>query len=332
MRADKTTLTYVRLHCAQASPGRFALLNNYQLAFCGTVASEAAFTALLSAHNWTAPGAAPKAPAVKKEKKEGEAERPRPEPPHPTAWRAGALELLAIMTPEGQARTLASWANIGKEAGGPFTPSLPATSLFTPEPEPVAVPGLLDDFTILDLEFQQKPQALLELAAVRYVNWQPVGEVVSFVRCREELNPHVARITGITRADVFNAPAEIEVLRKFFALAQGSVLVAHNITADRTQLEAARTRCGATTPLANPWFCTLALARSRRSPGAACGLGELCLDFGINAVGAHRAMRDVEMTYQVLRHFHEQQPITELITSSAKPKKPTQASLFPLAA
>lgn len=256
------------------------------------------------------------------------AKRPTADHSADTSWRAGALELLAIMTPEGQARTLASWAKLSKEAGGPFTPALPAA----PSTE-VSMPalGLLDDFTILDLEFQPKPQALLELAAVRYKNWQPVGKVVSFVRCREELNPHVARLTGITRADVWNAPLEIEVLRQFFKLAEGSLLVAHNITADRTQLEAARTRCGAKAPLANQWFCTLALARSRRSKGAACGLGELCLDFNINAVGAHRAMRDVEMTYQVLRHFHQQQPITEIITSSAKPKA-KQASLFPLAA
>jgi DNA polymerase-3 subunit epsilon len=187
--------------------------------------------------------------------------------------------------------------------------------------------SLLDDFTIIDLEFQSKPSALLELAAIRYKNWQPVGKVVSFVQCRQELNPHVARLTGITRADVFNAPTEKAVLQAFFKLAEGSLLIAHNIAADRTQIEAARARCGATSPLANQWFCTMALAKLRRSKGAACGLGDLCLDFGINAVGAHRALRDVEMTFQVLRHFHQQEPITEVVTSSAK-AKPKQASLF----
>ncbi|MGI4736304.1 MAG: 3'-5' exonuclease [Janthinobacterium lividum] len=229
------------------------------------------------------------------------------------AWRAGASALFAQMTPEGQERALKSWATIGEKAGGPFVPALSAP----PTPAlAVEASGLLDDFTVLDLEFQPKPSALLELAAIRYVNWQPVGKVVSFVQCRQELNPHVARLTGITRADVFNAPPEKAVLQAFFKLAEGSVLVAHNIAADRNQLEAARTRCGATKPLANPWLCTLALAKTRRSKGAACGLGELCLDFGINAVGAHRALRDVEMCFQVLRHFQQQQPITELVTSA----------------
>jgi DNA polymerase-3 subunit epsilon len=248
----------------------------------------------------------------------------KPIAPHEvdTAWRTGARALLALMTPEGQQRALASWANLSEKAGGPLAPTLP---------EVLPPAGLLDDFTVLDLEFQPKPSALLELAAIRYVNWEPVGKVVSFVQCRQELNPYVAKLTGITRADVFNAPTEKAVLQSFFKLAEGSVLVAHNIAADRTQLEAARARCGAITPLPNQWLCTLALAKQRRSKGAACGLGELCLDFGINAVGAHRALRDVEMCFQVLKYFQQQQPLTELVTSSAKPKA-KQASLFPLAA
>jgi DNA polymerase III alpha subunit (gram-positive type) len=244
------------------------------------------------------------------------------------SWKAGARALLALMSPEGQARALAEWQKISEKAGGPFTPALPALAA---EPSQVAA-GLLDDFTVLDLEFQPKPSALLELAAIRYVNWQPVGKVVSFVQCRQELNPHVAKLTGITRSDVFNAPPEKAVLQAFFKLAENSVLVCHNIGADRNQLEAARTRCGATAPLANQWLCTLALAKTRRSKGAACGLGELCLDFGINALGAHRALRDVEMCFQVLREFHKQQPITELITSTAKPKAAGQGQLFNLAA
>lgn len=243
------------------------------------------------------------------------------------SWKAGARALLALMSPEGQQRALAEWQKISEKAGGPFTPTLLA---LVAEPAPVA--GLLDDFTVLDLEFQPKPQALLELAAIRYKNWQPVGKVVSFVQCRQELNPHVAKLTGITRSDVFNAPPEKAVLQAFFKLAENSVLVCHNIGADRNQLEAARTRCGATAPLANQWLCTLALAKTRRSKGAACGLGELCLDFGINALGAHRALRDVEMCFQVLREFHKQQPITELITSTAKPRKVGTGQLFATAA
>jgi DNA polymerase III epsilon subunit-like protein len=248
------------------------------------------------------------------------------------SWRAGAIGLLAVMTPEGQQRALASWATISERAGGPFTPKLP-----TPPPAPVVVPeaGLLDDFTVLDLEFQNPGGILLEVAAIRYINWQPVDEYVSFVRFRGELNFHVAKLTGIMRDDVWNAPEEREALIGFKTLIRPreetglkpSVLVCHNYSADQRILEAARARLGATTPLVNQWLCTMALAKLRLPKGEQYGLGALCTTFGINALGAHRARRDVEMCYQVLRRLHEQQPVTELVTSSAK-AKPKQTSLF----
>lgn len=218
---------------------------------------------------------------------------------------------------EGQQRALASWAKLG------FTPPLPAPPA---PPALVEAPGLLADFTVLDLEFQGTD--LLELAAIRYQHWQPVGQYVSFVRFRGELSYHVTTLTGINRSDVYHAPEEKAVLRGFRQLAGESVLVCHNITADRRVLEAARTRQGATAPLANAWLCTLALAKLRLPKGQRCGLGELCQAFGISSLGAHRALRDVEMCYQVLRHLHSQQPLTELVTSAAKPKRAAQLSLL----
>lgn len=60
--------------------------------------------------------------------------------------------------------------------------------LYTP-PAPAA--HLLDDFTVLDLEFQGTD--LLELAAVRYQDWQPVDKLQSFVRFRGALSYYANR-------------------------------------------------------------------------------------------------------------------------------------------
>ena len=334
VRPDKSTLSYVSLHSEQ-QPGRFGLLDNYQVAFCGTVASEADFTSLLLTHRWEKPGTT-KAVPVKKEKEENEKEeRPRREPPHPTEWRTGALALLAIMKPEGQLDTLASWAKITKEAGGPFCPPLPSRPAPPPAPAPTLAPGLLDDFTVLDLEFQDTH--LLEVAAIRYQNWEPVAEFVSLVRYREPIRPMVTKVCGIDLNQVWNAPEEKWALQKFLQLAEGSLLIAHNaLAADKRVLEAARRRYGKTEDLPNRWLCTMAVGKQREREGLlpkgqSCGLKELCLHFKIDSWGHHQALSDVRMCYQVLRRFHEQRPITELITSLAKPK-PAQASLFALAA
>jgi DNA polymerase-3 subunit epsilon len=182
-------------------------------------------------------------------------------------------------------------------------------TLLMPAQPTTPPPHLLDDFTVLDLEFQGTD--LLEVAAIRYRNWEPVGELVSFVQFRSPVWRPITELTGITALHVYDAPAEKWVLQQFKKLAGDSLLVCHNLSADRRILEAARTRQGAQQALANQWLCTLALARKRRPKGAKCGLSELCHDFKIKTRGAHRAKRDVEMCFQLLRRFHEQQPITK---------------------
>jgi DNA polymerase-3 subunit epsilon len=184
-----------------------------------------------------------------------------------------------------------------------------------PAPEPV-VAGLLDDITVLDLEFQGT--ALLEVAARRYKNWEQVDEYVSFVRFEDAIRAQVSDLTGITERDVSQAPLEREVLQLLKLMAGESVLVCHNISADRRVRAASSTRQGATAPLTNQWLCTLAVARLRHPGQPSHKLGDLCRHFKIAAHGAHRALRDVEMCFSLLHHLHQLEPITQLVTSASK--------------
>jgi DNA polymerase-3 subunit epsilon len=185
-----------------------------------------------------------------------------------------------------------------------------------PAPQLVPSASLFDDFTVLDLEFQGN--MLLELAAIRYQNWQPVGQVVSYVRFTDWVWPKITEVTGITTEHVKRAPKEADVLKAFYQLAGSSLLICHNLAADRRVLEAARLRQGATQPLPNHWFDTLALARARLPKSTSCGLGQLCERFGFSRHGAHQALRDVEMCFQVLRHFHQEDPILSLDPKARK--------------
>lgn len=248
-------------------------------------------------------------------------------------WKAGALGLLASMTPKGQQNALKEWAKISERAGGPFCPPLA-----TP-PALVAAPvasELLANFTVLDMEFQGTN--ILELAAIRYERWEAVEEYESLVYFDGPLNSWITANTSITTARLRQAPSELTVLRAFFQMAKGSVLVAHNAAAaDKRVLKAARERHGATQELPNPWLCTMAVAKQHERAGLlpkgqGCGISDLCLHFGIDQRGHHQAKRDVQMCYQVLRCLHAQQPITELITSTAKPKAMGTGQLFATAA
>ncbi|WP_167856517.1 3'-5' exonuclease [Hymenobacter metallicola] len=198
--------------------------------------------------------------------------------------------------------------------------------------QPLSTLHFLADFTAIDLEFQGTD--LLELAAIRYQDWKQVGQVNSFVRFRGPIKGIVSSLTGITSADVWNAPEERAVLRQFKALAGDSLLVCHNLSADRRILEIARTRQGAPAPLPNEWFCTLALSRQRLPTAPSHKLGDLCTSFGIAAHGAHRALRDVEMCAGLLQRLHQMEPINGPLVAKAKGKKAAAGtpSLFEAAA
>ena len=174
-------------------------------------------------------------------------------------------------------------------------------------------PGLLDDITVLDTEFVPEGAHLLEIAAIRYINGEAQQAFVSFVRYDGIVPRFVSELTGITALHVYGPtiPSEKKVLQQFFQYAGDSLLVAHNVAADRGIIEKTRTRLGAPAELPNAWLCTMALARKRLPKGQKVALAELCQLFNIKRRGAHRAKADVEMTVQLLRKLHEQQPVTK---------------------
>jgi DNA polymerase-3 subunit epsilon len=200
--------------------------------------------------------------------------------------------------------------------------------------QPTLGDDLLADFTVFDCETTGFSAAgddrLLELAAVRYREGKACEQFQSFVRCTRDIPFKVQQLTGITPQLVRQAPESKQVLQSFRALAEGSLLVGHNVTFDIRFVNAERMRLGATAELSNPFLCTQVVAASRY-PGPH-KLGDLCGRFGIPNDGAHRALNDVLMTGALLLHMHAEQPITpELVnaTSAAKFKKKAKAAAQP---
>jgi DNA polymerase III epsilon subunit-like protein len=206
-------------------------------------------------------------------------------------------------------------------ARGFLPPRVKPTPLLVIEPTPEVVANPFDEFTIIDTEYQH--DVLLEVAAIRYKNWQPVQEYVSFVQYTGWVSPFTTQHTGITEANVRGGTPEKQVLEELLKLAGNSLLIAHNIGADRSQLEKASAR-QALPVLTNKWFCTMALARAREPKGAKAGLTELCDRYRFGNVNAHRALSDVKRTFLILRHYHQQHPLLSL---DPKAKAAAQSTL-----
>ena len=218
-----------------------------------------------------------------------------------------------------------------KQRATEFTKSLRDGSFFRGDDhqdEPDALP-FLSDFTVFDCEttgFSSENDHLLELAAVRYQNWKPVGQLVSFVRCPVPVPGRITQLTGIYTRQVIHAAEPKAVFQRFRALVGDSLLVGHNVGFDLAFVNAARARLGAQAPLANDFLCTLTVAKARAA--APHKLGTLCQRFGISDQGAHRALNDVRMTTQLLQHLHEKEPVTLDFLNRHAASRPRAPSLF----
>ena len=111
----------------------------------------------------------------------------------------------------------------------------------------------------------------------------------------------VARLTGISHADVAGAPSIAEALGGLREFAGDATLVGHNAAFDRDHLAAAARRSG-TPPLASAWFDTLEAALLLFPELDRHALPILVEELGLSWP-AHRALPDAEATAAVLAHL-----------------------------
>lgn len=149
---------------------------------------------------------------------------------------------------------------------------------------------------------------LLEIGAVRVVGGKVVSEFSTFV-CAKRINQKAARINGITRAMVKDAPAADEAVSMFAEFAGNSILLAHNASFDKSFLEAVR-------KLPNDWIDTLDLAKIV-VPGGRGGrkLSDLCERYGVSNDSSHRALSDCRATSLCYLAM-----VRDLVTTSDDPR------------
>jgi len=151
---------------------------------------------------------------------------------------------------------------------------------------------------------------VVEIGALRLENWRPVAEISQLVQPGRTLDPGASRVHGIYDEDLAGQPAFAEIADDLLALMDGAVLVAHNATFD-AGFVAMEFHLGgyagddhAPMP-ANPWLCTLQLARRRFHFGRN-NLGAVARQLNIRVETAHRALADVYTTAAILKRMAEQ--------------------------
>jgi len=162
----------------------------------------------------------------------------------------------------------------------------------------------LDDATyvIFDMEttgLSAVYNTIIEIGAVKIKNGTVIDRFETFVDPKETISNKITEITGITNEMVQGAPELREVLPRFKAFMEDSILVAHNARFDLGFLNMGLKKIG-DQEVTNPVIDTVELARFLYPKMKNYKLNTLCKAFNIELVDHHQALNDAEATGYLL--------------------------------
>lgn len=153
------------------------------------------------------------------------------------------------------------------------------------------------DYAVVDIETNGLASdvcEIIEVSALKYRNEVLQDSFSSLIKPTQPINWFITRLTGITDAMVENAPDVTEVLEKFYAFIGNDILIGHNVNFDVNFLyDNLWIHNGLI--LDNPFVDTLRLARKALPHLQNHKQTTIAEYYGIETVGAHRALRDCEI-------------------------------------
>ena len=165
------------------------------------------------------------------------------------------------------------------------------------------------EFVIFDVETTglspRLGDRIIEIAALKVKDLEEVERFHSFIDPQRELSYGAFLVNGITSQMLEGAPKTNQVLPRFVEFLGKACLVGHNIKFDLSFLNNELSLIGHPLPGENMILDTLRMAR-RLLPGIGrYSLLNVAYSLAIDIGQTHRAMADVELTYDVFRRLLE---------------------------
>ncbi len=162
-------------------------------------------------------------------------------------------------------------------------------------------------YCVIDLETTGTDPSrdyIIEAAAVKVIG-DRVEEFETLIEIPEAVPSAVTALTGITDEMLKeDGDWEEDALEDFVNFLSGFRLVGHNIRFDLEFLHARLKKYGKG-PLKNKYNDTLSIARDKLRGLPDHKLETVAAHFGINTTGAHRALRDCQITKEVYNKLNE---------------------------
>jgi DNA polymerase-3 subunit epsilon len=170
-------------------------------------------------------------------------------------------------------------------------------------------------YAILDIEStggKYNEEGITEIAIHRFDGHQVVDKFICLINPEREIQPFVAKLTGINNKMLRSAPKFHEVAKRIVEITEGTVLVAHNAQFDYRILRTEFRRLGY--DFQRKTLCTVDLSKQLIPEAESHSLGKLASSLGIPMSDRHRANGDALATLKLFKLLLDKDSDKKIIT------------------
>lgn len=165
----------------------------------------------------------------------------------------------------------------------------------------------IDNYVLVDIEttgLSPIYDDIIEIGAIKVKNNQMIDSYNQLIKIDRNLPEMITELTGITDEMLKTGKLPQIVLEEFVEFVKDDVIIGHNVNFDLGFLQ---NKCKKYLGynLSNDYIDTLFLARRLVPNSINHKLGTLAKLFNISYEGAHRGLKDVEITYELYNKLRE---------------------------
>ena len=159
----------------------------------------------------------------------------------------------------------------------------------------------VDDYVLVDIEttgLSPVNDEIIEIGAIKVKDNIIVNEYNQLIKINRRLSPFITNLTGITDDMLKQGKLPTVVFKEFVDFIEDDVIIGHNVNFDFGFLSD-KCRRYINYNLQNDCIDTMYLAKKLVPNSINYKLGTLANYFNVSYEGAHRGLKDVEITYEV---------------------------------
>ena len=167
--------------------------------------------------------------------------------------------------------------------------------------------NFVDDYVLVDIEttgLSPINDEIIEIGAIKVKENKIVDEYNELIKINRRLSPFITNLTGITDAMLKNGKLPNVVFKEFVDFIEDDVIIGHNVNFDYGFL-CDKCKKYINYNLENERIDTMYLAKKLVPNSINYKLRTLAKYFNVSYEGAHRGLKDVEITYEVYNHLRK---------------------------